>query len=142
MSPSPYVTKSNVLVPPLCYETNRGATPPQRSTFNLTHGIMVHKKYQHTCTHTDEIDQKEILMEEGFILLTRGYGFMGGCTPPLIHYKNVLLLMIWTWNLTGSEISLSRLALKNFWDHVVYSTPWGDANDVIGKRRLERAVYL
>ena len=43
--------------------------------------------------------------------------------------------MIWTWNYTGSEISLSRLALKNFWDHAVYSTPWEDVNDVIGKRR-------
>ena len=24
------------------------------------------------------------LMGEGFILLTRGYGFMGGCTTPLL----------------------------------------------------------
>ena len=40
--------------------------------------------------------------------------------------------MIWTWNFTGSEISLSRLALNNFWDYVVYSTPWGDINDVKG----------
>ena len=28
------------------------------------------------------------LMGEGFILLTRGYGFMGGCTPPFWHVKN------------------------------------------------------
>ena len=35
--------------------------------------------------------------------------------------NNVLLLMIWTWNFTGNEISLFRLAFKNFWDHVVYS---------------------
>ena len=78
-----------------------------------------------------------MLMGEGFILLTRGYGFMGGCTTPLLtRQKNVLLLMIWTWNFTVSEISLSRLALKDFWDHAVHSTPWEDVNDVIGKRHL------
>ena len=27
--------------------------------------------------------------------------------------------MIWSWNFTGSKISLSLLALKNFWDNVV-----------------------
>ena len=76
-------------------------------------------------------------MGEGFILLTRGYGFMGGCTTPFSHVKkSVLLLMIWTWKFTGSKISLSRLALKNFQDNVVYSTPWGDINDAIGKRHL------
>ena len=31
-----------------------------------------------------EIKRKEWLMWEGFILLTRGYGFMGGCTTPLL----------------------------------------------------------
>ena len=50
--------------------------------------------------------------------------------------KFVLLLMIWNWNFTGSKIRLSRLAQKNFRDHVVYSTPEGDDNDVIGKRHL------
>ena len=42
--------------------------------------------------------------------------------------------MIWNWNFTGSKIRLSRLAQKNLRDHVVYSTPEGDDNDVIGKR--------
>ena len=65
----------------------------------------------------------ERLMGEEFIFLTRAYGFMGGVSSPFDTLKNVLLLMIWTLNLTGSEISLSCLALRNFWDHVVYSTP-------------------
>ena len=34
------------------------------------------------------------LMGEGFILLTRGYGFMGGVPSPFDTLKNVLLLMI------------------------------------------------
>ena len=38
---------------------------------------------------------KNTLMGEGFILLTRGYGFMGGVYhPPFDTLKNVLLLMI------------------------------------------------
>ena len=64
------------------------------------------------------------LMGEGSILLTRGYGFIGGYTIPLLtRYKIVLLLMIWTWNFTGRKISRSRLAIKTFRDHIVCSTP-------------------
>ena len=48
---------------------------------------------------------------------------MGDVPPPFDTLKNVLLLMIWSWNFTGIEISLSRLALKNLWDNVVYSMP-------------------
>ena len=43
------------------------------------------------------IGPKMLLMGEGFILLTRGYGFMGGgdVPPPFdMLKKNVLLVMI------------------------------------------------
>ena len=33
------------------------------------------------------LDKKDLLMGEGFILLTRGYGFMGGVPPPFDTLK-------------------------------------------------------
>ena len=39
--------------------------------------------------------------------------------------------MIRSWNFTGSDIN--RLALKNFQDNVLYSTPLGIGNEVIGR---------
>ena len=62
---------------------------------------------------------------------------MGGAPPPFWHIKN---LYFYLWyeieTLQVVRLRLSRLAQKNFRDHVVYSTPEGDDNDVIGKRHL------
>ena len=75
------------------------------------------------------------LMGEGLIFLTRDY-FMEGALTPFWHVKNVLLLIIWSWNFTGSKMSHSRLALKNSQDDAVCSVPWKDVNDVIDTRHL------
>ena len=39
------------------------------------------------------------------------------------------------WNFTDRKISLFRLALKDFWDHAVYSASLGNVNNGIGKWR-------
>ena len=42
-------------------------------------------------------------MGERFILLTRGYGFMGGVPPLFCHAKKLVFLHV--GNFTGSDIS-------------------------------------
>ena len=52
-----------------------------------------------------------------------GLSMNAGCTTPLLaRSKFILLLMIWIWNSTGSNISLSHLARINSWDHAVCRT--------------------
>ena len=55
------------------------------------------------CIYFGRLQKIGILMGEGFILLTRVYGFMGGVYHTSFDTSKI-----------GSKISLSRLALKNF----------------------------
>ena len=71
-------------------------------------------------------------MREGFILLTRGYGFMGGGATPFWHVDNLHFNLWYVANLHIVRLAILVLALKNFWDNVIYIMPRGDVN-VIGK---------
>ena len=58
--------------------------------------VMYHTiKYQHKCVIKANINNSQdhvnagYLMGEGFIFLTRCYGFMGGVPPPFWHVKKM-----------------------------------------------------
>ena len=83
------------------------------------------------------------LNERRIYPFNKGLRIYEGGTTPFRHAKNVYFYLEYgVETLQVGEISFSRLALKNFQDHVVYSTSQGDVNDVIGKRHLLMTVFL